>query len=47
MDLAVALTNMYWRTGQQASLEPDSAAADERRIETLTSITLRAVYGQP
>ncbi|HEX3794840.1 MAG TPA: TetR/AcrR family transcriptional regulator [Acidimicrobiales bacterium] len=47
MDLAVALTNMYWRSGQQASLEPGSEKDDEHLIETLTAITLRAIYGQP
>jgi TetR/AcrR family transcriptional regulator, ethionamide resistance regulator len=45
MDLATALTNMYWRCGQQASLQPESEADDERLIETLTAITLRAIYG--
>ncbi len=46
VDLATALTHMYWRCGQQASLEPASAADDERLVETLTAITLRAIYGR-
>jgi TetR/AcrR family transcriptional regulator, ethionamide resistance regulator len=45
LDLAWALTHMYWRAGQQASLGPDSAEDDARLVETLTVITLRAIYG--
>jgi TetR/AcrR family transcriptional regulator, ethionamide resistance regulator len=45
LDLAWALTHMYWRTGQQASLDSGSSEGDERLVETLTIITLRAIYG--
>jgi hypothetical protein len=36
---------MYWRAGQQASLRPESAPDDDRLVETLTVITLRAIFG--
>jgi AcrR family transcriptional regulator len=45
LDLAWALTHMYWRAGQQASLRPESAPDDDRLVETLTVITLRAIFG--
>jgi len=45
LDLAWALTHMYWRVGQQATLDPGSPEDDERLVETLTIITLRAIYG--
>jgi len=45
LDLAWALTHMYWRAGQQASLDPPSPEDHERLVETLTIITLRAIYG--
>jgi AcrR family transcriptional regulator len=45
LDLAWALTHMYWRAGQQASLDPASPEDHERLVETLTIITLRAIYG--
>jgi TetR/AcrR family transcriptional regulator, ethionamide resistance regulator len=45
LDLVWALTHMYWRAGQQASLGPVSAADDERLVETLTIVTMRALYG--
>jgi AcrR family transcriptional regulator len=44
LDLAWALTHMYWRAGHQTSLRPASAAEDERLVETLTIVTLRAIY---
>lgn len=45
LDLAWALTHMYWRAGQQASLDPMTTQDDARLVETLTVITLRAIYG--
>jgi TetR/AcrR family transcriptional regulator, ethionamide resistance regulator len=45
LDLAWALTHMYWRAGQQASLNSGTPHSDDQLIETLTIITLRAIYG--
>jgi hypothetical protein len=45
LDLAWALTHMYWRAGQQVSLDAGSAEEDARLVETLTVISLRAIYG--
>jgi AcrR family transcriptional regulator len=45
LDLAWALTDMYWRAAQQASLDPPSKQKDQRLVETLTIVTLRALYG--
>lgn len=45
LDLAWALTHMYWRAGQQASLEPASIVDDQRLVETLTAVTVRSIYG--
>ncbi|HKS99961.1 MAG TPA: hypothetical protein VJT31_10555, partial [Rugosimonospora sp.] len=44
-DLARALTDMYWRAGRHASLDPPTPDAEQRLIDTLTVITLRAIYG--
>ncbi len=46
LDLAWALTHMLWRAGQQASLGSPSAEGDDRLVETLTVITLRAICGE-
>ncbi len=45
LDLAWALTHMYWRAGQQASLDPATPRGDDQLVETLTIITLRAIFG--
>jgi hypothetical protein len=45
LDLAWALTHMYWRAGQQASLGSGTTHNDDQLVETLTIITLRAIYG--
>jgi AcrR family transcriptional regulator len=44
-DLARALMAMLWRSGYELSLERRSAAALRRRIDTLTAVSLRAIYG--
>jgi AcrR family transcriptional regulator len=44
-DLIRALVGMYWRAGRALSFTPPSTADDERLVDTLTSITMRAVYG--
>jgi len=44
-DLAVALMAMLWRSGYELSLSPPSKATDERVIDTLTAVCLRAIYG--
>jgi hypothetical protein len=36
---------MYWRAGQQASLGPGMTNSDDQLVETLTIITLRAIFG--
>jgi hypothetical protein len=36
---------MYWRAGQQASLDPATPRGDDQLVETLTIITLRAIFG--
>jgi AcrR family transcriptional regulator len=45
LDLAWALTHMYWRAGQQASLGPGTPDQGHQLLETLTVITLRTIYG--
>jgi AcrR family transcriptional regulator len=45
LDLAWALTHMYWRAGQQATLDAKTTDNDDELVETLTIITLRAIYG--
>lgn len=44
LDLAWALTNLYWRAGHQMSLGQDPGGG-ERLVETLAVVTMRAVYG--
>jgi AcrR family transcriptional regulator len=45
LDLAWALTHMYWRAGQQASLDSGTPDNDDQLVDTLTIITRRAIYG--
>jgi TetR/AcrR family transcriptional regulator, ethionamide resistance regulator len=43
LDLAWGLTHLYWRSGHQVSLGGDPSE-DDGLIDTLTLITLRAIY---
>jgi AcrR family transcriptional regulator len=45
-DLMRSLADMYWRASHQASLTPASVEADRRLAGTLTTITMRAIYGR-
>jgi AcrR family transcriptional regulator len=45
-DLARILMGMFWRAGYELSLSPRSTRADTRVIDTLTTVCLRAIYGQ-
>ncbi|MGH9206717.1 MAG: hypothetical protein ACRD1G_09195, partial [Acidimicrobiales bacterium] len=45
LDLAWALSHMYWRAGRQATLDPSSTPDDQCLVETLTTVSLRAIYG--
>jgi AcrR family transcriptional regulator len=45
-DLAGILMGMFWRAGYELSLSPRSTRADTRVIDTLTTVCLRAIYGQ-
>ncbi|QYG93883.1 TetR/AcrR family transcriptional regulator [Iamia sp. SCSIO 61187] len=44
-DLARALVAMLWRSGYELSVDQPSAAERRRRVDTLTTVCLRAVYG--
>jgi len=45
--IAQVLAHMYWRAGHQASLAGTSASADAALVDTLTAVTVRAIYGAP
>lgn len=44
-DLVRALFAMLWRTGYELSLQPVTRAEERRRIEALTTVCIRAVFG--
>ena len=44
-DLASALVAMLWRSGFELSVDQPSAAEQRRRVDTLTTVCRRAVYG--
>jgi AcrR family transcriptional regulator len=44
-DLAQALMAMLWRAGYELSLEQPSAATQRRRVDSLTAVCVRSIYG--
>jgi len=45
-DIASALMAMMWRSGYELSLSPPSDAADAQRVEALTTMCMRMIYGE-
>jgi AcrR family transcriptional regulator len=45
-DIASAIMAMMWRSGYELSLSPPSDAADAQRVEVLTTMCMRMIYGE-